>query len=95
MVVGLDPATPAGIAFARVHVDPELLRAHLDEVSRNFQRIRENAARMTPIVQRAGREMSRSLANMQVDPPISGYDADGAMRWSPPADGEETPPCPA
>lgn len=68
----------------------------LDEVSRSFQRVRESVVRMAPVVQRTAQEMSRALAGVRADPPMSEYDAGDAMRWSPPVDGgEETPSCPA
>lgn len=95
VVVGLDPSSPAGIVFTRVHVDTELLAERLDTVAHSFYLVRENVSRMAPVVQQTGREISRSLANMRVAQPMPEYDADDAMHWSPPADGEETPPCPA
>lgn len=98
VVVGLDPATPGGMAALSIVVDTEQLAERLNEVGRGLQRMRERLVQAAPAVHEFGRpwEHARSTAFEfgGHPPPVAGSYAD-AMRWTPPTDGEETPPCPA
>lgn len=96
VVVGLDPSSPAGITLAKVRPNPEL-RARLDAFAEDLQRVNESLARVAPAVQRAAQVMGESLRAVReqsYDPRYAPPVRD-AMHWTPPADGEETPPCPA
>lgn len=96
VVVGLDPSSPAGIALAKVRPDPELLRARVDSIAHLFTQFSENLARTGPAVDQALRDLGESLRAVReqsYDPRYAPPVRD-AMRWTPPADGEETPPCP-
>lgn len=93
VVVGLDPATPAGVTLFKVRPAPEALVERLDAFAAVFQQFRENLARSAHSPVRAGLEMRRSMEGTRA----ASYTrpSGDAMHWSPPADGEETPPCPA
>ncbi len=94
VVVGLDPASAAGIALVRVRPNPEL-RARLDSLAVVFSAFQDTLTRSAPGIRQALQEAGRAMKAVQVEPPMSEYDAGDAMRWSPLADGEETPSCPA
>ncbi len=82
VVVGVDPSTSDGVAIVSVNPERvEALRQRLQEAGEGFQRMRGSLA-------------AASSAFRQYDPRYAPPVRD-AMRWSPPADGEEIPPCPA
>lgn len=98
VVVGLDPASPAGVAVLHITVDPALVQQRLSEAAVGFQRLRDGLAQAAPAVREFGRTWERARNTAYefggVVPSAATGSAD-AMRWSPPADGEETPSCPA
>lgn len=87
VVVGLDPSVPGGVALLSITVDMSRLVERLGAVTQGFQRMRDNLA------QAADQEALRSFGENLRRPHTAG--GAGAMRWTPPPEGEETRPCPA
>jgi hypothetical protein len=108
VVVGIDPSGP-GAVVVHVEVDTAPVQVRLDAVAANLRALRESAERAAPAMQarleeagasfrgfgRAWERARRTAFEFGGATPrvISG--SGDAMRWSPPADGEETPRCPA
>lgn len=104
VVVGPNPSNPDGVTAVCITVDTEQLAERLSEVGRGLQRMTESLRRAAPAVREFGRSWERArstafefggLVTEAAGPPLSEYGAGDGMRWSPPANGEETPPCPA
>jgi hypothetical protein len=74
-----------------IEADTEQLAVRLDEVAQSFRALRESFARTAPAMQRSMRRLGESMERSRA----VRYGTRDAMNWSPPADGEETPPCPA
>ncbi|MFD8226912.1 hypothetical protein ACFV16_22375 [Streptomyces massasporeus] len=108
VVVGLDPSGP-GALVVHIEVDTAPVQARMDAVTASLRAFRESAERAAPAVQArleeagaAFREFGRSWERARhtafefgSTAPCILTDPADAMRWSPPADGEEIPPCPA
>lgn len=99
VVVGADPAGPCGVVV--LHVTARRTDEYTDRmtaVTEGFQRMRDSLVAAAPGVRRS---LADTAAAFQVWSSVSGPGqgsavmSDDAMDWSPPADGEETPRCPA
>jgi hypothetical protein len=64
------------------------------EVGEAFQIFRQNLERVIPALHESLRDFAETVGRVAGEP-LSEYDTGDAMHWSPPADGEETHPCPA
>lgn len=95
VVVGIDPATLAGVALFKVRPAPEALAERVNALAVVFQQFRENLARAGEATERAAYETGRALQGMSAPARMPDYGVGDAMVWSPPPDGEETPLCPA
>lgn len=102
VVVGPGPSAPGGVAVLHVVVDTEQLTERLNEATRGIQRMGESLMRTTPTLHQALHKFGRSWERARSTAFEFGSHVPGAitasgdaMNWSPQADGEETPPCPA
>lgn len=109
VVVGLDPSGPAGLAVQLLAVNPGLAQERLDALALTFRTFHESFERSAPAMQARLAEAGRALGEFGrswerarrtefefggMVPRVTTSPVD-AMRWTPPAEGEGIPSCPA
>jgi hypothetical protein len=93
VVVGPDPSNPEGVAAVCLTGDTAQLAERLREVGRGLQRMRESLVQAAPGLREFGRSWERARSTAFEFEAVT--PRGDSMRWTPPADGEETPACPA